>query len=161
MTYRSDRHIVECLIPVRMLLSVVHYGVADPASDEAAQLTAWLKAAEAAQLSGLVAADIGRLARRSWAIYDRVMAPFIREEASCAKFGLIVYYLLADLEAQGIALFTTGSPFDLAQQALYGPDGTIVELANIGAVDASAQKQARRLLRNLQDEGYFREAVAA
>lgn len=161
MAYRSDRSIVEALLPICLLLSVVHFGVSDPASAEAQQLTAWLKAAEAEQLSGKPDADVRRLARRSWAVYDRIMAPFMRDETSCAKFGLIVFYLLAELEGQGIYLFTPGSSFDKAQQAIYGADGTVVEMANIEAVDASAQKQARRLLRVLQDEGYVREAVAA
>lgn len=160
MAYRSDRHIVESLIPIRLLLSVVHFGMAE-GSAEAVQLTAWLKAAEAEHLSGRIDAEVRRLARRSWTIYDRVMAPFLEDETSCAKFGLIVFYLLAELEEQGIPLFAAGSSFDLAQQALYGAEGTITEMANIAAVDASAQKQARRVLRTLQDEGYFREAVAA
>jgi len=158
--YRSDRHIVEALLPVRFLASVVHYGVADPNADDAKQLIAWLKAAEAEIVAGRTDGEAVKLARRSWSAYDHAMAPYLKEEASCAKFGLIVFYLLALLEEQGVYLFTPRSPFDQAQQALYGPEGTIVELANIDAVDVSAQKQARRLLRSLQDMGYFPEAVA-
>jgi len=159
MAYRSDRHIVEALLPVRFLASVVHYGVADPAADDAQQLITWLKEAEREIVAGRSDKEAFKLARRSWSAYDHAMAPYLKEEASCAKFGLIVFYLLALLEEQEVYLFTPGSPFDQAQQALYGPEGTIVELANIDAVDVSAQKQARRLLRSLQDMGYFPEAV--
>lgn len=160
MAYRSDRAIIEALLPVRFLASVVHYGVADPNADDAKQLIAWLKAAEAEIVAGRTGREVFKLARRSWSAYDLAMAPYLKEEASCAKFGLIVFYLLALLEEQEVYLFTPGSAFDQAQQALYGPEGTIVELANIGAVDVSAQKQARRLLRALQDMGYFPEAVS-
>lgn len=161
MTYLSDRQIVQCLVPVRLLLSVVHYGVADRQSPEAVQLTAWLKSAELGVLAGRHEKEQAKLARRSWAIYDAVMAPFLASETDCAKFGLVVFYLLAELEEQGIHTFAAGSDFDLAQQALYGPEGSIVALANVPDVDASAQKQARRLMRHLQAEGYFREAIAA
>lgn len=159
--YRSDRHIVEALLPVRFLASVVHFGVADPKADDAQQLLSWLKAAEGEIVAGRPDKEAFKLVRRSWSAYDHAMAPYLKEEASCAKFGLIVFYLLALLEEQGVYLFTSGGPFDQAQQAFYGPEGTIVELANIDAVDVSAQKQARRLLRSLQDMGYFPGAVTA
>lgn len=161
MAYRSDRHVTEALLPIRFLLSVVHFGFADPQCADAQQLTAWLKAAELEALEGRSDREIAKLARRSWSVYDGIIQPFIQDETDCAKFGLIVFYLLAELEGQEIYLFAPGSSFDLAQQALYGPEGTIVALANMPAVDASAQKQARRILRQLQSLGYLREALAA
>ena len=161
MSYRSDRHIVEALLPIRLLLSVVHHGVADRTNPEAEQMTAWLKTAEAEALAGRPVGEQVKLARRSWAAYDAVIKPYLADETSCAKFALIVFYLLAELHAQEIYLFAEGSAFDLAQAAIYSERGSVVELANAPALDQSAQKQARRLLRELQGQGYFREAIAA
>ncbi|WP_173087342.1 hypothetical protein [Devosia sp. 1635] len=161
MAYHTDRHIVQALLPVRLLLSVVHYGVADRTDPEAVQVTAWLKAAEVEALAGRPQADQVKLARRSWAVYDVVIKPYLADQTSCAKFALIVFYLLAELHVQEIYLFVEGSAFDQAQAAIYSEQGSVVELANAPALDQSAQKQARRLLRDLQGHGYFREAVPA
>lgn len=161
MAYCSDRQIVEALLPIRLLSSVVFHGVADPGSDDAKQVLDWLKQAETDLVSQRTDKEKIKLVRRSWAAYDDVMGPFLKEETTCAKFGLIVFYLLAELEAQEIYLFAQGGLFDRAQQAIFSSGGTVVEIANIDALDISAQKQARRLLRALQDLGYFREAVAA
>ncbi|MCW5722047.1 MAG: hypothetical protein KIS86_12980 [Devosia sp.] len=135
--------------------------MADPGSDEAKQVLNWLKQAETETVSPRTDKEKVKLARRSWAAYDEAMAPFLKEEMTCAKFGLVVFYLLAELEAQEIYLFAQGSLFDRAQQAIFSSEGTVVEIANIDALDASAQKQGRRLLRALRGLGYFREAVAA
>jgi phosphoribosylamine-glycine ligase len=158
--YRSDRQITEALLPVRMLSSVVHFGAVDRQDPEAQQVLAWLKAAELDLLDGRADRERVKIARRSWSAYDRAIKPYLDSETACAKFGLIVFYLLAELEAQEIYLFEPSSAFDQAQRAIYSEEGSIVEIAGTDAIDSSAQKQARRLLRQLQEDGFFREAIA-
>lgn len=161
MAFRTDRQIIEALLPIRFLSSVVFHGAAERADPDIVAVLAWLKAAEGEQLAGIGPQTRAKILRRSWKIYDAMIAPYIESETSCAKFGLVVFYLMAGLEQQGIYSFVAGSALDRAQAAIFSPDGTIVEVANVAGIDSSAQKQARRLLATLQLEGYFREAIPA
>jgi hypothetical protein len=156
MTYRSDRQIIQDLLPVRLFAVVIAEGIDKPDGDDAQQLLAWLRQAQEEVIAALPPRKADALLRRVRRAVDVAKEPFVEANAAVAKFGLCVFYLLDCLRSGGAFGVVDGSAFDLATSAILSPDGTVTELANIEKVDASAKKQARKMLADLQAEGYFR-----
>lgn len=158
MAYRSDRHVVEATLPSSFFWEVMVNGVADRHAPDHSQVIAWLDEATEAEVAGLPADRRSKILRRSQRIYHQALAEFRRQEMEAGKFGLVAFYLFDQLRDAGLFTLVDGSPLDRALEALLP---AIAEWTAIPAVDASAQKQARRLLQLLQGEGYYREALAA
>ena len=156
MTYRSDRQIIEELLPVRLFAVVIAEGMENPDGNDAHTLLTWLRQAQEEVLARAEPGKAKALVRRSNRAIAVAKKPFVEANAAVAKFGLCVFYLLDCLRSGGAFGVVDGSAFDLASSAILAPDGTVTELANIEKVDASAKKQARKMLADLQAEGYFR-----
>lgn len=155
MTYRSDRQIVQELLPVRLFAVVIAEGINDPNGDDARELLALLKQAQEEALAGLAPSKADAIVRRAKRAVDVAKKPFVDANAAVAKFGLVVFYLLDFLRQGGAFGLVDDSPLDTAVSAILAPEGTITEFANIEKIDASAKKQARRMLAELQADGYF------
>ena len=158
MTYRSDRQITEATLPSSFFWAVMVNGVADRDAPDHAVVIALLDEATEAELAGLTFEHRSKILRRSKRIFDQALAEFRKQEIEAGKFGLIAFYLFDVLREAGLFTLVDGSPLDQALEALLP---AIAEWTAVPAVDASAQKQARRLLGMLQREGYYREAIAA
>lgn len=158
MAFRTDRQIIEAMLPSDFFWAVIVDGVADIENPANRQVVAWLDAATMAELEGLTPERRGKLIRRARRIFAEALAEFRRQGMEAGKFGLIAYYLFAALRDAGLFHLVDGSALDLALEAILP---AVTEWADIPEVDASAQKQARRLLKVLQGEGYYREAVSA
>ena len=156
MTYRSDRHITESLIPVRLFWSILWHGLDDRQSEDGKALLALIGQAERDAVSGLDSKRSEKLIRRSLRINACLVKPFQEAQAHVAKFGLVAYYTLRRLVEAGAVHIADGSALDQVSEALLSDEGTLVEFANIDRVDASAKKQARRMLAALQEEGLFK-----
>ena len=154
--------IVERLIPVHLVYAVVWHGVADRTQSDHAAVLALLDRAVAEELVGLPGHRIDSIKRHAKRAAETLLGPYIEEQTSCAKFGLTVFYAVRSLIDAG-AYELVGGAFSEAMDAVLNPDGTVTEFANVGAIDASAQKQARKLVRAMQALGYFKdiEGVAA
>lgn len=160
MTYRSDRQIIEAIVPIRLLYTTVINGAdLEDAGNE--QVRQWLVNAGAAICRGMPIDKAASLSRRAERICREAEAPFRKAEARVSKFGLAVYYVLARLRDQGFFVLEDGSDLDKAVDALLSPEGSIAEAANTEAVDASAEKAARKMFAALQVEGLYRGAVWA
>ena len=159
MAYRSDREIVQDLVPIMLFYSVVWYGHQDKDGADGKQLLAWLKEAEKQVVTSVVPKKLGGIMRRALRVHEEVIAPFVEARAAVAKYGLVVFYVLDRLRQNGLFQVVDGSAFDQAISALLHEDGTLVEFANISKIDASAQKQARKVLAVLQANGLFAGAV--
>lgn len=159
MIYRSDRHITEELVPVRLFGSILWYGLPNHTDNENIILLSWVRQAEAAVIAGLDQKRATKVIRRSWRVNDAVIKPYKEAEAHVAKFGLVAYYVLRRLIDAGAITIVDDTPLDWIQAALLSDDGTLVEFANIERVDASAQKAARKMLATIQGEGLFPEVV--
>lgn len=157
-TYRSDRQLVEAMLPSWLFWSVMVDGVKDPDSPDHAEVIALLDRATEAEIAGLPPEHRRKLLRRAKRLHSTATAGFRRQEIEVGKFGLIVFYLFAALRDAGLFEVIEGGPLDLALEALLP---AIADWTAVAEVDASAHKQAGRLLRLLQDEGYYRELVAA
>lgn len=158
MTYRSDRQIIEAIVPVRLLYTVVISG-ADLIDEGNEQVRTWLVNAGAGICRGMPVKKAASLSRRAERICQDVEAPFRKAEAKVSKFGLAVYHVLAVLRDQGFFGIPDGSDLDKAVDALLSPEGSIAEAAEVEAIDASAAKSARKMLAALQAEGLYRGAV--
>lgn len=158
MTYRSDRQIIEAIVPVRLLYTVVVNGTdLEDAGNE--QVRTWLVNAGADVCRGMVVDKAASLSRRAERICREAEMPFRKAEAKVSKFGLCVYHVLAALRDQGFFLIEDGTDLDKAVEALLSPEGSIAEAAGVDAIDASAAKSARKMLAALQAEGLYRGAT--
>lgn len=155
MTYRSDRQIVEQLLPIRLFGSVITHGIDDPEGETAKEILTLLRSAEDEVLTGVAQKKANALLRRSWRLNDKVLAPFRAEKAAVAKFGLIVFYVLDNVRRHGKLVFTEGGPLDSAISAILSEEGTVSEYANVKGIDESAQKRARKVFAQIQAEGLF------
>lgn len=157
-TYRSDRQIAEAYLPIALLHTVVHDG-ADLSEPFNQQVLGWLTEAGIAALDGVASERRVKLMRRAGRIHNALIEPFRKAEASLAKVGLTVYYVLEQLRDCGYFVVEDGTPLDQAVNAMLAEDGTLTQLANIPAADQSAQKQARKLFDAIKAEGLYREAT--
>ncbi|NEI71030.1 hypothetical protein GR212_15735 [Rhizobium lusitanum] len=156
MSYRSDRQIVQELLPVRLFAVVIAEGIDKPDSQDARTLILWLRQAQDEILNGLDPRKAAAILRRVLRAVDMAKKPFVEANAAVAKFGLCVFYLLDCLRQNGAFGLVDESALDNVVSAVLAPDGTVTDYANIPKVDASAQKQARKMLEAFQAEGYFR-----
>ncbi|TCU34079.1 hypothetical protein [Rhizobium azibense] len=161
MTYRSDRKIVQELLPVRLFAIVIAEGIDQPEGDDARQLLAWLREAQDEILRGIEPIKADALLRRTRRAVEVAKKPFVEAKAAVAKFGLCIFYLLDCLRRNGVFGIVDDSSLDKAITAILAPEGTVTEFANIPKVDSSAQKQARHMLEAMQADGYFRGVVWA
>lgn len=156
MTYRSDRQIVEELLPVRLFAVVILEGIDQPEGEDARLLLSWLRNAQEELLAGLSPKKADALIRRTRRAVEVAKRPFVEANAAVAKFGLSIFYLLDCLRRNGVFTMVDDSGLDKAVSAILAPEGTVTELANKPKVDASAQKNGRHMLQAMQAEGYFR-----
>lgn len=156
MTYRTDREIVQDLLPIRLFGAVITHGISDPNGETALVIMRWLAEAERDVLESAPIAGRVKLARRAWRLHDVALAPFKQNETHVAKFALIVFYMLDHIRSAGLLNFEEGGGLDRAITAVLAEDGTVAEMAGIEKVDNSAQKQARKLFKLIQAEGYYR-----
>ena len=146
--------IVERLIPVHLIHAAVWHGVADRDQADHAAVLDMLAAAAAEETEQLPSHRADSIKRHAKRAAEALLAPYIAEGTSCAKFGLTVFYAVRQLIDAGAYELVDGA-FSEAMDAVLNPEGTVTEFANIDGVDASAQKQARKLIRAMQALGYF------
>jgi len=97
--------------------------------------------------------DKGRkLNRRAVKILAAIVEPFQTAEANVAKFGLSWFYVVRQLIDEGRLTIVDGSALDKFCEHMLSDDGTLVEFANIEKVDASAVKQAKRMIEVVRKE---------
>jgi len=156
--FRTDRQVVEATLPSSLFWSVMVHGVADPDAGDNPKVICLLDQATEEAVANLTPEHRSKILRRASRLYQVALEDFQKQGIEAGKFGLIVFYLFDALRNAGLFELVDGSPLDQALEVLLP---AVAEWTAVPAVDASAQKQARRLLKLLQDEGYFRECVAA
>lgn len=156
----TTQPVVERLLIAKLFYAVVFHGVADRSQADHAAVLRQLEAAMDDELAGLPRAKRESATRHAAKAVDVILAPYISSGESCAKFGLATFYAVRALIDAGLYALPDG-PLSDAIDAVLNPEGTITEIANIDRLDASAQKQSRRLLNAIQSLGYFQELRAA
>lgn len=152
--YRSDRELVESILPIHLLYITVVEG-ADLDDPDIQAIRQLIVDAGADICANHDAKTIGKINRRAARVCTEVLAPFRKAEAKVSKFGLVVYYVLEHLRDWGYFHIEDGSALDRAVASLLHEDGSIVAAANVDEIDRSAQKQARKVLSVLQGRGLY------
>lgn len=93
-----------------------------------------------------------KINRRSLRLLRDMVEPFRVGEASVAKFGLALFYVMRELIDDGRFVIGDGSALDRFCEMLLSDEGSLVELANIDRVDASAIKQSRKMRDQIRKE---------
>ena len=152
----TDRQRVELTLAPMLLLDVVMNGPVDTAAPAAIEARTFLVLATTELVKDLPKQHRDKILRRSRRVFDEVTAPYRTEGAAVSKMGLIAFYWLQTLVSTGY--FVLAEDTDL-QRALDRVLPALEASAAIGPLNASAQKQADRMLRHLQRLGYFQEVM--
>lgn len=150
----DSRTIVGRLLPVHLTFAAVFHGVKDHTAPVHAKVLGLLDRAVAEEVEGLPAHQVESVKRHAKRAAETLLAPFVKAQMPCAKFGLIVFYAINELIEAGAYQRFEGA-FEEALAELLDDDSTLAEFANVDGIDASAQKQARKLIRAMQGLGYF------
>lgn len=148
---------VECALPARMMfaMSVQNvFGFEDGKVDEGMRdlnrMRELLKVACLEPLNGLTRQAAIVLSRQIDRVHAQVMTEYDQQRAD--KVATTIYYFLKELTDSGYLELWEGSPVAEAA-ALYLP--MIEHVFEQERLDASAQKQARRIITKLQERGYY------
>ena len=146
---------VERLVLIRLAYSVVFHGVDDRDAPDMRALLAKLDTAGDDEIRHLSRPEQEAKRRHAARATEQILAPFIEQGMSCAKFGLSVFYAINILAEEGLYDIGQNPMFEEAMSAIISEDGTVTEFANIERLDKSAQKNTRRILTALNSLGYF------
>ncbi|MDR6954191.1 hypothetical protein J2X65_003559 [Ancylobacter sp. 3268] len=152
MPYLSDRQRVEISLPPQVMLGVVIAGVDREDADYRRALDL-LKVAAREPIDDLPEDRAHKILERVRRVHKEVLGPYSGEGQDVAKFGLVAFYWIKAMVETGYFVFAEGSAIDEAMTLFIG---AIEHRAQVPAIDASAQKQARKLIRSLQALGYYR-----
>lgn len=148
----NDRQRVEALIFTTIFLNVLDCGVDDPNSDEARKCRAYLVEAREEVLRGMDERRRAAILRRTTRLHDAVMDPHRKEGMRVDKAGMIAYYALQAVLESGYLELCEGTKLAVALNAIV--EGLADGFAE-DRLDSSAQKQAMKMLRHMQMDGYF------
>lgn len=148
---------VECALPARMMFAMSMqnvFGFQDGKEEEGRaqieQMRSLLKVACIEPLNGLSKSSALVLSRQIDRVHAQVMNEYDQQRAD--KVATAIYYFLKDLTDTGYLELWEGSPVAEAA-AIYLP--MIEHVFEEAKLDASAQKQARRIIQKLQEKGYY------
>ena len=152
MTYLSDRQRVEISLPPQVMMGVLFAGVERHDADFE-RAVALLKTAAREPLEDLPERHSRKILERTRRVHNDILGPYHGEGQDVAKFGLITFYWIQAMVESGYFVFAEGSAIDEAMALFIR---AIEHRAQVPAIDASAQKQARKLIRSLHALGYYR-----
>ena len=144
--YKNDRQLTLELLAIRAFQVLIAEGQTTPQPDLLALLNK-----EKTEIN-IPPDREAKINCRAIRILNTIVRPFEEAEASVAKFGLVLFYVLRELVDQGRFAIDDGSALDKFCDLLLSDDGSLVELANIRKVDSSAQKASRKMMEVLRKE---------
>lgn len=149
----NDRRMTERAIHARLMLIVVSQGVDYRKFPVGKTIEALLIRDMDDTLAGLSARHAEKIMMRSSrAIKNTTSEYVLGENASPAKLGLIIFYMLRQLVDLNYLNFEANNAMSLALDTILPAlEEHTVEIN----LDKSAQKQARHLFNALQREGYY------
>jgi hypothetical protein len=170
----TDRQRVELGLPAHMMLAVLIAGAnvrePPPPSADANTREAWgqfietkklLVAACGEPLTGLWPKKKElQIMKRTERLHAEIVEPYIDAGAQVKKVGLIAFHLLQAMVLSEYLVVgedsSMGKALEVMLPALSPWEGsTPKEVADFEAVNASAQKQSKKILAALQKQGYY------
>jgi len=158
MTYISDSQRIELALPPFLALSVLISGAADPNEPGVVEAKQLFWTAHFEPFDGLDQKKRHALMRRCERTRDEIMREYEQAETRVCKFGLIVYHVLKILTDSDYLVLPPESAMSRGLDLLLP---ALEEEAAIGAVDASAHKQARKVIEKLNRLGFYHGVLDA
>jgi hypothetical protein len=147
MPYRSDRQLVELMIPVIAAFDLVLNGATE--KDEQYHAAVLHLKAATEEIVGTNATKIMRRAERA---YRAAMADHVSEGREVSKAGLITFHWLSAVLGSGYLVMSDDAPLSKAFEIILP---ALQHVADIPAVNASAEKQARHVLTRFQSQEFY------
>lgn len=136
-----------------MMLAAILAGVEDQQSEEFLKAKADLIEAGGEPVSDLMDKKAVKILDRTRSLLDTITKEHIAEGAEVAKVALITFHFMRFIIEDGYLQYEEGSAFDRSIQAFME---ALEHKAQEPKINASAIKQAKRMLRRLQELGYYR-----
>lgn len=150
--YLSDRHRVEINLPTHMMLAASIAGVEDQSTDEFKAVRDDLIQAAEDCLSDLQEKKAVSLLRRTTRLLDDLTKGHIAEGVEVAKVALITFHFMRFIIEDDYLRYEEGSAFARSIEKFME---ALEHKAQEPKVNASAIKQARKMLRHCQEQGYY------
>ena len=151
--YLNDRQRVEIGLPAQMMLAGFIAGVEDQESEEFKRTRADLIEAGGEPVADLTDKKAVSILRRTSTVLDAVTKEHVKEGSEIAKVALITFHFMRFIIEDGYLQYVEGGAFDRSINAFME---ALEHRAKEPRVNASAIKQAKKMLKQLQDMGYYR-----
>lgn len=151
--YLSDRQRVEIGLPSHMMLAAILAGVEDQQSEQFLKAKADLIEAGSEPVSDLMDKKAVKILDRTRSLLDGITREYVADGVEVAKVALITFHFMRFIIEDGYLQYAEGSAFERSIQAFME---ALEHKAQEPKINASAIKQAKRMLRRLQELGYYR-----
>lgn len=150
--YLNDRQRVEINLPVHMMLAAFIAGVEDQTTDEFKEVKADLIQAAEDCLSDMQERKAVSLLRRTTRLLDDITSEYIAEGVEVSKVALITFHFMRYIIEDGYLQYAEDSAF---ARSIGKFMEALEHAAEEPKVNASAIKQAKKMLKHCQREGYY------
>ena len=150
--YLNDRQRVEINLPTHMMLAAFIAGVEDQTTDEFKAVKADLIQAAEDCLSDVSEKKALNLLRRTTRLLDELTKGHIAEGVEVAKVALITFHFMRFIIEDDYLRYTEDSAFARSIEKFME---ALEHKAQEPKVNASAIKQARKMLKHCQEQGYY------
>ena len=150
--YLNDRQRVEINLPTHMMLAAFIAGVEDQSTDEFKAVRDELIQAAEDCLSDLQEKKAVSLLRRTTRLLDDITKPHIAEGVEVSKVALITFHFMRFIIEDGYLQYAEDSAFARSIEKFME---ALEHKAQEPKVNASAIKQAKKMLIHCQREGYY------
>lgn len=152
MTYVSDRQRVEWILLPMIAQCVIKAGVNDVDHPDAKKAIDLFAQAMLESVQGLPDKKSFSLMRRALRLHEELIKPFRNHESRVDKVGLMLFNIMSWATECDYLVLHDGTPMSLGMDLLLP---ALQHAANITKLDESARKAAGKMLKTLQEEGYF------
>lgn len=150
--YLNDRQRVEINLPTHMMLAAFIAGVEDQTTDEFKAVKVDLIQAAEDCLSDVSEKKALNLLRRTTRLLDELTKGHIAEGVEVAKVALITFHFMRFIIEDDYLRYSEDSAFARSIEKFME---ALEHKAQEPKVNASAIKQARKMLKHCQEQGYY------
>lgn len=149
--YMKDRQRVEVCLPAQMMMAVFLHGLPEEVlkSDDWTKLKTDLVDASTETVDALAPKDRNKLLNRTKNVHQRMVADFVKEDTEVGKLGLVVFHLIRYIIEDGYLQYDEEGPF---ARSIVTFMEALEHHAQKDRMNSSAMKQAKKMLKRLQEE---------
>ena len=150
--YLSDKQRIEISLPVQMILAAIISGVSDQTTPEFLETKNNLMLAGNDPVSDLPDKKAIKILNRTRDLLYAITKEHISEGSEVSKVALITFHFMSFIIENGYLKYEEGCAFDKSINSFMG---ALQKVAEEPKVNASAIKQAKKMLKKLQGLGYY------